>query len=456
MIESHDEAAEREVLGAILLTQGQRFPLIATRLAAQDFYKPAHHAIFEAMVNVDNRRAPIDFVSVWAQLEASGTAETLGSVGGADYLRDLAGAAFALDGSSYHADLIVRSARRRQFQALGRLLVASEESDHEAYLEEAEKRIAELSGAVRDTSTVSIMAAMKEYYREIEDRADAFKKGEQAGLLCGFDDMDEIIGGFRPGQLVLIAGTPGAGKSAFVTNSLENMCGPNRGAGILFSLEMIRSEIAERMVASASGVDGRLLRSGNLQGRDWVLISAAITRLVSLKISVNDAAGLTIAEMRNKARQWAMVAARDIKKRVVVVDYLQLVDSTLNKKNQSREREVAEISRALKSLARELSCTVIALSQFNREASKRDAEPMLSDLRDSGSLEQDADVVIFLHRPRKKQEAGKPEVAWHERPYENEHAANVIVAKQRAGNLGRCTLGWDGARTRFYNLKKGG
>lgn len=444
-IPAHSLEAEKSVLGAVLLHAVEAFPKVQHLLDGESFYHPAHGPIWEAIRDCDTRRVPVDALSVLEALRQLDLVKMLSSVGGDEYLDTLQGHVVSVENVEHHARIVSRKASRRQYTTRMAELVAKGygECDDEEFAAEVEKLLVDVGARRRDfRRALKLRDALKAFTTDLEERFKRAKEpGESplVGVPTGFENIDKLTGGWRPGDQIVIAARPAMGKTSFVMNGVTNAALAYGIPTLVFSAEMGALQLVERMVASRGRVDTLVLRNGNLSMDDWRRVSNASTDLSELPIEIDDDAGLTIAEVQSRARRWRATSAKNAEKCAIVVDYLQLLEPTNHK--AQREQQVSEISRGLKRLAKECHCPVISLAQLNRELERRDDKrPRLSDLRDSGSVEQDADLVAFLYRDE----------VYDPRPSNPQKGiAEFIVGKFRGGPLATLWFNWNGQLTTF-------
>jgi replicative DNA helicase len=430
--------AEQSVLGAVLLDNAV-LPRVIELLTAEDFYRGPHRRVFAAMLELFERDESIDLITLRERLEQKNLLE---EVGGAAFLAALVDQVPTAANVAYHAKIVREKAiMRGLITASTEIAALSYEGaqDVEQILDEAERRIFQLSERSVRAGFVPMRAAVKDSFKVLEQLYQ--KKEHVTGVPSGFTELDNMTSGFQPSDLVIIAGRPSMGKTAFVLNIAEHV-GLVAGLPVaVFSLEMSREQLVMRMLSAVSGVDGNRLRRGFLSREDWPLLSRAAGKLSESPIFIDDSAACTVLEIRAKARR----LKADHGLALVVIDYLQLVRG--RDRVENRQQEISEISRSLKSLAKELKVPVLALSQLSRAVESRggDKRPQLSDLRESGAIEQDADVVAFIFR----------EDMYREDADQQQGIAEVIVRKQRNGPTGVVKLAFRKECTRFANLAPG-
>jgi replicative DNA helicase len=426
--------AERAVLGALLLhpdTVGE----ISQVLRANDFYQPPHRLIFEAILETFDERALSDVIAVEEALLKRGRLE---EAGGRDGLLDLAGCVLSAAGVQYHAEIVREKAIQRQLLEtcldVSRLAYESS-TDARELLDEAERRIFEIARVSMATEVRGISDILQETFSRIELLRD--RQGRITGVTTGYPDLDEVTSGLQTGELIVVAGRPSMGKTSFALNISERAAANQHGVA-LFSLEMSSQQVIQNMLCARAQIDGQALRKGRITDLQMRRLQDEAARLYEAPLFVDDTPGLTIGGLRAKCRR--LKQQHDIQ--MIILDYLQLM--TVGGRAESRQQEIAMISRSLKSLARELKVPVVALSQLNRDVENRDDHrPRMSDLRESGAIEQDADVVMLLHRAE-----------YYKRTEENAGLAQVIIAKQRNGPTGEVTLRFFREYMRFENYTR--
>lgn len=438
-IPPQDIEAEKSLLGAILISDGA-FPEVLERIKANDFYENRHQAIFTAMTALYNTHRPIDIQTLTSELRSE---KQLKSVGGAPYLAELTNFVPTASHAVAYADLIANAATRRRLIKAGSDIVAeayNESGQIGEILGKAEKDLFEVSDRTIKSDYVAISDVLVQTFERIEELHR--NKGALRGLKTGFIDLDKKIAGFQKGTLVIVGARPAMGKTTFAQNLAFNMASINKKHILFFTMEMAATEITERMVAAVAGVDSWRIRDGSLSDEDFTKISDALGDIDDTPILFDDTSHMNILELRNKARR----AAHDYELGAIIIDYLQLLNGT-DRYAGNRVQEVTEVSRGLKTLARELEIPVIALAQLSRNVTGRDdPKPILSDLRDSGSIEQDADVVMFLHRPDYYHE--------NDDDYEKTNITQLLIEKHRQGPTGRIDFFFDGEHNRFLSLDK--
>lgn len=429
--------AEKSVLAACMLNP-DAIDEIATKLAPENFFRPAHQRIFEGMLELNLRHIPIDQISLAERLSAEGQLE---AVGGRPYLVELANNTLALTNWKSHTEIVKRTSVLRDLVYAStniNALAYDAPDDTNAVIEEAEKMLFNVTQKRVSSSFRNITDLLTQAFDDIDELVN--NKSHMAGVPTGFTDVDKLFWGLRGGDLLILAARPGVGKTSFALNLATNAA--KSGAAVaMFSLEMGANQLVQRILCAEARVNLGQLRAGNLKEGDWNAIMNAAATLSGLELYIDDTPGLSLLEMRAKARR----QLRDKKKGLIIVDYLQLMQPPSTRRDGNRAVEVAEISRGLKVLAKELDMPLLALSQLSRAVEMRGTKrPMLSDLRESGSIEQDADIVMFIDRSMDEVEAeqdGRPDLG----------TAELIVAKHRNGATRDITLSFNPEYTKFGN-----
>jgi replicative DNA helicase len=425
--------AEQSVLGSLLIDRDAVIR-VASFLRPDDFYREAHGQIYGAILNLYERREPADFITLCDELDRRSQLET---VGGSSYLASLINVVPTAAHVEHYGHIVERAAlRRRLIQAAGRIaeIAYDEALPIDDVIDLSEQHIFAVAQRQLVRDLVPLSKLLYDYFDQIEDLQQ--RPGETLGVATGFIDLDKLLGGFQPSDMVIVAGRPGMGKTSLITTIAQNIAEKRKGAIAMFSLEMTGEQLVQRLVASETGIDSQRLRQGQIRDDELDRIARAIGRLSEMPIYIDDSGGLTPFELRTKARR----LAAEFPLALVVVDYLQLMQAGIRVEN--RVQEISYISRALKNLARELNAPLVAASQLSRAVeSRQDRRPQLSDLRESGALEQDSDVVIFIYRD----ETYHPDTAM-------KNIAEIIVAKHRNGPTGKIDLGFIQEQTRFVNL----
>jgi replicative DNA helicase len=433
----HSLEAEQAVLGGLML-DNRTWDSIADRLVASDFYRRDHQLIFESIADLAARGEPSDAVTVSEWLERKALAE---QTGGLIYLAGLVRDTPSAANIRAYAEIVRERATLRRLISVGGEIAASAydpegRSAHEI-VDEAERRVFEIAEAGNKVG--SGFVPLKNELGAVIDRLDMLhqNKGQLTGVSTGFTELDRMTAGLQKGDLIVIAGRPSMGKTTFALNIAENAAfGPKKASVGIFSMEMSREQLAFRMISSLGRVDQSLLRIGNFGDEEWSRINTAIAMMQNAPIHIDDTGALTPTEVRARARRLKREHGLDL----IVLDYLQLMQVPGTKEN--RATEISEISRSLKALAKELAVPVIALSQLNRSVEQRtDKKPVMSDLRESGAIEQDADVIMMIYRE---------EV--YDKNTTRKGIADIIIAKQRNGEIGEIALTFLGKYTKFENF----
>ena len=438
-IPPQDIVAEKSLLGAAMISENVISEVLSI-VRPLDFYDKRHQIIYETMLNLYDRHKPIDLLTLTSELKAS---KKLKDIGGAPYLTELSNMVPAASHAKAYAEIVERASTRR------RLIEAGTEIAEKAF--EEGTNVGDLVGAAEKKLFEVSDKIIKSDYTPMDDLlADAFErieelhknKGALRGLKTGFRDLDKKTAGFQKGDLIVIGARPAMGKTTFAQNLTYNIASMNNKGVLFFSMEMAANEIVDRMISDVSGVDNWKMRTGNLTDEEFSRINDAMGEMDELPIYIDDTSSMTILDLRNKARR----AMHDHNIGIVVVDYLQLIQGS-DRYAGNRVQEVTEISRGLKILARELEIPVVALAQLSRSVTGRDdPRPVLSDLRESGSIEQDADLVMFLHRPDYYRQ--------NDDNYEETHITELLVAKHRHGAVGKIELYFHPELLRFMSLDK--
>lgn len=440
-IPPQDIEAEKSLIGALLLSD-TIFPDVLERLKVDDFYDKTHQIIYQGMINLYNKHRPIDLLTLTSELK---TEKKLKDVGGSAYLTSLTNCVPTSSHAEAYTDLVASAAMRRHLISAG-TNIADAAYDDKANIEElvgrAEKSLFEVSDKAVKSEYVALGDLLVEAYENIEELYR--NKGSMRGLKTGFRDLDNKTAGFQKGDLIIIGARPAMGKTTFAQNLAINVAthnGDNKGV-LFFSMEMANLEIVNRIISDYAGVDNWKIRKGNLVDDDFAKIGDALGDMDSIPLYLDDTSSMTILELRNKARR----AAHDHNIGMIIVDYLQLLQGS-DRYAGNRVLEVTEISRGLKTLARELEIPVIALAQLSRGVTGRDdPRPILSDLRESGSIEQDADLVMFLHRPDYYKQNNDDFIPTN--------ITELILAKHRHGPIGKVELYFHPELLRFMSLDK--
>ncbi len=430
--------AEQSVLGGILI-ENTSINKVMEILTPDDFYRDAHRKIFNALLNLSDRDEPADLITLTNELR---NINQLDSIGGASYLASLIEAVPTAANIEYYAKIIREKAiLRKLIQTSTEIITQSyeERSDVEGFLDDAERAIFEIAERRVKPSFFPIREIVKASFKTIERLYE--KKELVTGVPSGFKDLDRKTAGFQPSDLIIVAGRPSMGKTAFCLNLAQYAACEKRLPIAIFSLEMSKEQLVIRMLCSAAGVEGTRLRTGFLSESDWPKLTLAAGTLSDAPIFIDDTAALSVLELRAKARR--LNAEHGLG--MIMVDYLQLMKGRARVEN--RQQEISEISRSLKALAKELTIPVIAVSQLSRRTEERQGmRPQLSDLRESGAIEQDADLILFLYRD---------EVYNRSEDNPNKGKAELIIGKQRNGPIGKIELAFMDKITTFKDLYRG-
>ena len=429
--------AEMSLLGAVLIDE-EVLSDISEHVKPNDFYDKRHSLVFGAMMRLFERHKPVDLLTVTEELKRKDQLET---VGGSAFLTELTNYVPTAAHAESYAEIVAQKAvRRRLIKASSEIseMGFDEETTTQELLERAEAELFSVSDQSLKQDLVSIENILTDSFDRIEELHR--NKGALRGIRTGYRDLDEKTAGLQRSDLIILAARPAMGKTTFVTNLAYNVATIAKMPVLFFSLEMSKEQLVDRMLADASGVNSWNIRTGNLSDDDFAKLSEAMGEMAEAPIYIDDTPGLSVLEMRTKARR----VAHDQPLGLVVVDYLQLMQSNGNH-NGNRVQEVSEISRGLKLIARELNVPLIALSQLSRTVETRNPPiPQLSDLRESGSIEQDADIVSFIYRPG-YYEPDNPEV---------QNITDLIIAKHRNGPVGKVQLYFHPERLRFMSIDK--
>lgn len=428
--------AEKSLLGAILIDEDVLSD-ITEFVKEYDFYEPKHELIYQAVLNLFEKHRPIDLLTLTDELKKSNNLE---QIGGSSYLTELTNYVPTAANAGAYAELVAQKAvRRRLIKAGGEITEAAydEETPTEELLGQAEAELFSVSDQSLKQDLSSIESILEASFDRMEELSR--NKGQLRGVRTGFTDLDNMTAGLQKSDLLILAARPAMGKTTLVTNLAYNVANLSKLPVLFFSLEMSKEQLVDRMLAEASGIDAWNIRTGNLSGGDFEKLSDAMGEMAEAPIYIDDTPGMSVLEMRTKARR----AAHDQPLGLIVIDYLQLMQAS-GRSDGNRVQEVSEISRGLKLIARELDVPVIALSQLSRSVESRSPQiPQLADLRESGSIEQDADIVMFIYRE-----------AYYNPESEKGNITELHLAKHRNGPTGRIDLYFDPKQLRFQNLDK--
>ena len=433
----HSIEAEQAVVGAMLM---DRDAILTSSeiISGEDFYQTAYGVIFEAVVEIYNEGKPVDLITLQERLKEKDVPAEISSL---EFVRDLVTAVPTSANVKYYAEIVAEKSMLR------RLIKLNDEISNmcylgkepmEAVLETTEKKVFELVQKRNTGDFVPIKDVVLNALEKIEIASKT--SGSVTGIPTGFLDLDYKMAGLQPSDLILVAARPSMGKTAFVLNIAQHVAFKADKAVAIFSLEMSKEQLVNRLFALEAQVDSQSLRTGNLKDEDWEKLIESAGIIGKSKLIIDDTPGISISELRSKCRKFKLEQGLDL----IIIDYLQLMTGRVGGRSESRQQEISDISRSLKGLARELNVPVIALSQLSRAVEQRpDHRPMLSDLRESGAIEQDADVVMFIYRDD-----------YYKKDTELKSVAEIIIAKQRNGSIGTVNLTWLPNYTKFANYLK--
>ena len=433
----HSVEAEQSVVGAMLMDR-DAITTASEIISGNDFYQSAYGVIFDAMVELFNEGKPVDLITLQERLKEKDVPAEIASL---EFVRDLVTAVPTSANVKYYAQIVADKSVMRKLiklnEEIANICYAGKESLEEV-LEKTEKSVFELLQKRNTSDFVPIKQVVLNALERIEKASKT--KGTVTGIPTGFIDLDYKLSGLQPSDLILVAARPSMGKTAFVLNIAQYIAFKKDKSVAIFSLEMSKEQLVNRLFSLESQVDAQAIRSGNMKDSDWEKLIEGVGIIGQSHLIIDDTPGISISELRSKCRKYKLEQGLD----VVIIDYLQLMTGSVGKSSESRQQEISEISRSLKGLARELNVPVIALSQLSRAVESRpDKRPMLSDLRESGAIEQDADVVMFIYRDE-----------YYNKDSEFKKQAEIIIAKQRNGPIGTVNLAWLGEYTKFANLSR--
>ena len=431
----HSTEAEQSVIGSMIMSR-DAIVEASEILTGADFYQQQYGVVFEAMVELNDEGKAVDLITLQERLKEK---DLPPEISGMEFVRDLLSAVPTSANVKYYAEIVSEKAMLRK------LIKTTEEISNACYLgkekiqdilEVTEKKIFDLVQNRGANEFVPIRQVVLNAIEKIEMASRT--QGNVTGIPTGFIDLDYKMSGFQPSDLILVAARPSMGKTAFVLNIAQYMAFHNHVTAAIFSLEMTKEQLVNRMLSLESKVDSQSIRTGNLEDEDWAKLIEGANIIGNSNLIIDDKPGISISELRSKCRKYKM----EHNLGVIFIDYLQLM--TGSGRSESRQQEISEISRSLKALARELNVPVVALSQLSRAVEQRpDHRPMMSDLRESGAIEQDADVIMFIYRDD-----------YYNKDSENKGIAEIIIAKQRNGPIGTVNLVWLPNYTKFVNMKK--
>lgn len=429
--------AEQSVIGAMLMDK-DAILTVSEIIGSADFYQSVYSVLFDAMLELYTEGKPVDLITLQERLKEKDVPPEISSL---VYVKDLLDMVPTSANVKYYAEIVLEKSLMRKMirlnEEIANTCYAGSESV-EAIMEVAEKKIFDL---VQNRNGGEYVPIKQVVINALDKIAAASKlKGTVTGIPTGFIDLDYKTAGLQPSDLVLIAARPSMGKTAFVLNIAQHVAFHSQKAAAIFSLEMSKEQLVNRLFSLESQVDAQLLRTGSLKDDDWEKLIEGAGTIGKSRLIIDDTPSISISEMRSKCRKFKLEQGLD----VIIIDYLQLMSGSVGGRSESRQQEISEISRSLKALARELNVPVIALSQLSRAVEQRpDKRPMLSDLRESGAIEQDADVVMFIYRDD-----------YYNKESEKKNVAEIIIAKQRNGPIGTTELAWLPNYTKFGNLKR--
>lgn len=433
----HSIEAEQSVIGAMLM---DRDAILSASeiISGQDFYQSAYGVVFDAVVEMFNEGRPVDLITLKERLKEKDVPPEIASL---EFMRELLNITSTSANVRYYAEIVSDKAMMRRLiklnEEIANICYAGKEPLPEI-LETTEKSVFELLSRRSGGDYVPIKEIVLNALGRIEKAAK--NKGVVTGIPTGFIDLDYKLSGLQPSDLILIAARPSMGKTAFVLNIAQYVAFKKEKGVAIFSLEMSKEQLVNRLFALESQVDSQALRTGNLKDSDWEKLIEGAGIIGKSNLIIDDTPGISVSELRSKCRKYKL--EQDVQ--LIIIDYLQLMSASAGGRSESRQQEISDISRALKALARELNVPVVALSQLSRAVEQRpDHRPMLSDLRESGAIEQDADLVMFLYRDE-----------YYNKDSEKRGIAEVIIAKQRRGPIGTIELAWLPDFTKFANLQK--
>lgn len=431
----HSIEAEQSVIGSMLMDK-EAITIASEQISGEDFYGKQYGILFDAMVELNDEGKPVDLVTLQQRLKEKSVPPEIYSL---EYIREVMAAVPTSANVKYYARIVAEKS------VLRRLIRVSEEIANNCYaqndtletiLENSEKSIFDIVQKRNNSDFIPIRQVVMNAMNMIEEASKSH--GAVTGIATGFLDLDYKTAGFQPSDLILVAARPSMGKTAFVLNIAQHVAFHEDKAVAIFSLEMSKEQLVNRLLSLESKVNSQAIRTGNMKDDEWERLIEGADVIGRSKLLIDDTPGISIGELRSKCRKFKL----EYNLEMIIIDYLQLMTSTA--KNESRQQEISEISRSLKALARELHVPVIALSQLSRAVEQRpDHRPMLSDLRESGAIEQDADVVMFIYRDD-----------YYNKDTELKNVAEIIIAKQRNGAIGTINLAWLPDYTQFANLAK--
>lgn len=433
----HSIEAEQSVVGAMLMDR-DAITTASEIICGDDFYQTAYGVIFDSVVELFNEGKPVDLITLQNRLKEKDVPEEISSL---EFVRDLLAAVPTSANVKYYAEIVAEKSTLRKMIKMNEEIANAcylAKEPVEAIMERTEKKVFELVQNRNNGDFVPIKQVVLNALEKIEKSSKS--KGTVTGIPTGFIDLDYKTSGLQPSDLILVAARPSMGKTAFVLNIAQHVAFRQNKTVAIFSLEMSKEQLVNRLFSLESYVDAQLLRTGNLKDSDWEKLIEGAGIIGRSNLIIDDTPGISISEMRSKCRKYKLEHNLEL----IIIDYLQLMSGSVGGRSESRQQEISDISRSLKALARELHVPVISLSQLSRAVEQRpDHRPMLSDLRESGAIEQDADVVMFIYRDD-----------YYHKDTEKKDIAEIIIAKQRNGPIGTVELVWLPRYTQFVNMKK--
>lgn len=433
----HSIEAEQSVVGAMLMDK-DAITAASEIICGDDFYQTAYGVIFDSVVELFNEGKPVDLITLQNRLREKDVPEEISSL---EFARDLLTAVPTSANVKYYAEIVAEKSLLRKMIKMNEELVNAcylAKEPVEAIMERTEKKVFELVQSRSSGDYVPIKQVVLNALEKIEKASKS--KGTVTGIPTGFIDLDYKTSGLQPSDLILVAARPSMGKTAFVLNIAQHVAFRQNRTTAIFSLEMSKEQLVNRLFSLESYVDAQILRTGNLNDSDWEKLIEGAGIIGNSNLIIDDTPGISISELRSKCRKYKL--EHDLE--LIIIDYLQLMSGSVGGRSESRQQEISEISRSLKALAREINVPVIALSQLSRAVEQRpDHRPMLSDLRESGAIEQDADVVMFIYRDD-----------YYNKDTEHVNESEIIIAKQRNGPIGTVTLTWLPQYTKFANAQR--
>lgn len=429
----HSQEAEKAVVGCVLQDK-KALAQAAEMLRAEDFYFDANREIYAVAIELFNENTPVDVITVSDRLTRY---DKLDAVGGIPYLASVSTSISTTEHVSHYANIVLEKAVLRRLSkaatAINSLAVGGE-GETDRVLEQAEQMIYDIAEGREKSDIVPVSEIIMDTYQSMVENAQ--NPNKLTGLATGFDELNKRTGGFHGGEFILIAGRPGMGKSSFAVNIAEHVSINDGKTVAIFNLEMPRESILKRILCSQALIDSNKILTGKFDGKDWQDLGQKLDKIAVAPLYIDDSSTVTVSEIRAKCHRLKQTKGLSL----VVIDYLQLMQGS--GRTDSRQQEISEISRSLKVMAKELGVPVVALSQLSRAVEGRqDKRPMLADIRESGSIEQDADIVMFIYRDD-----------YYNPDSEDKNTAEVILAKHRAGETGMFKLGWKGQYTKFVNI----